>query len=167
MVCYVWIMCMVFPNQLYFPISGAPCTILLCSCLWCFSGGMQIVYFFAGPLSMIPTRSILVDFESSNVNFNADKLFGSISIVFLARSKLIEKSYFDYLPNIFQVILAFYDPCNMVANPGWPLRNLLALASVRWGVTRVQALCYRENRGGHLDLEHSPVLDIILPPKPG
>lgn len=66
-----------------------------------------------------------------------------------------------------QVILAFYDPSNLPANPGWPLRNLLALASVRWGVTRLQVLCYRENRSGQLDLEHSPVLDIILPATPG
>lgn len=52
---------------------------------------------------MILTRSILVDFESSNVNVNADKLFDSISIVFLARSKLIEKSYFDYLHMSFRL----------------------------------------------------------------
>ncbi|KAG0623166.1 hypothetical protein M758_3G153100 [Ceratodon purpureus] len=65
-----------------------------------------------------------------------------------------------------KVILAFYDPSNLPANPGWPLRNLLALASVRWGVTRLQVLCYRENRSGLLDLEHSPVLDIILPETP-
>lgn len=64
-----------------------------------------------------------------------------------------------------KIVLTFYDPSNLPANPGWPLRNLLALASVRWGVSRLQVLCYRENRSGQLDLEHSPVLDIILPAK--
>jgi ubiquitin-like modifier-activating enzyme ATG7 len=65
-----------------------------------------------------------------------------------------------------KVVLAFYDPCHLATNPGWPLRNLLALASVRWDVTRVQVLCYRERRG-QVDLEHCPVFDVALPSLPG
>ncbi|CAM6036490.1 unnamed protein product [Sphagnum compactum] len=64
-----------------------------------------------------------------------------------------------------KVVLAFYDPCHLATNPGWPLRNLLALASVRWDVTRVQVLCYRERRG-QVDLEHCPVFDVALPSLP-
>jgi ubiquitin-like modifier-activating enzyme ATG7 len=66
----------------------------------------------------------------------------------------------------WQVVLAFYDPCHLATNPGWPLRNLLALASVRWDVTHVQVLCYRERRG-QVDLEHCPVFDVALPSLPG
>lgn len=32
----------------------------------------------------------------------------------------------------FQVTLAVYDPCNFAQYPGWPLRNLLVLATQKW-----------------------------------
>ncbi|CAM6122251.1 unnamed protein product [Calypogeia fissa] len=61
-----------------------------------------------------------------------------------------------------KVVAAFYDPCNLRNNPGWPLRNLLALAVVRWGVTKLQVLAYREKRG-QIDLQLSLVMDVDLP----
>lgn len=61
-----------------------------------------------------------------------------------------------------KVVAVFYDPCNLRTNPGWPLRNLLALAVVRWGLTELQVLAYREKRG-LIDLELSLVINVELP----
>ncbi|KAK7263918.1 hypothetical protein RJT34_31517 [Clitoria ternatea] len=46
-----------------------------------------------------------------------------------------------------KIVFGFYDPCHLPNNPGWPLRNLLALISARWSLKSVQFFCYRENRG--------------------
>ncbi|OWM63484.1 hypothetical protein CDL15_Pgr026244 [Punica granatum] len=46
-----------------------------------------------------------------------------------------------------QLLFGFYDPCHLPNNPGWPLRNLLALIAARWNINKVRFLCYRENRG--------------------
>ncbi|OAE31696.1 hypothetical protein AXG93_3384s1700 [Marchantia polymorpha subsp. ruderalis] len=64
-----------------------------------------------------------------------------------------------------KVISAYYDPYNRTY-PGWPLRNFLALAVVRWEVTELRVLCYREKRG-FLDPELSLVVDVELPKIPG
>eukprot|EP00897_Mesotaenium_endlicherianum_P002215 jgi/Mesen1/2020/ME000148S01118 len=61
-----------------------------------------------------------------------------------------------------QVMLVFLDPCHLADNPGWPLRNLLALAAVRWNIRQLRVLCWRENRG-RPDLARCPVLEITLP----
>ncbi|KAK7404257.1 hypothetical protein VNO78_05000 [Psophocarpus tetragonolobus] len=49
--------------------------------------------------------------------------------------------------NAHKILFGFYDPCHLPNNPGWPLRNFLALISVRWNLNSVQFFCYRENRG--------------------
>lgn len=46
-----------------------------------------------------------------------------------------------------QLLFGFYDPCHLPNNPGWPLRNFLALICSRWDIKSVHFLCYRENRG--------------------
>lgn len=46
-----------------------------------------------------------------------------------------------------KLLFGFYDPCHLPKNPGWPLRNFLALICVRWSLKSVLFLCYRENRG--------------------
>ncbi|XP_061353295.1 ubiquitin-like modifier-activating enzyme atg7 isoform X1 [Gastrolobium bilobum] len=46
-----------------------------------------------------------------------------------------------------KILFGFYDPCHLPNNPGWPLRNFLALISLRWNLKSVQFFCYRENRG--------------------
>lgn len=46
-----------------------------------------------------------------------------------------------------QLLFGFYDPCHLPNNPGWPLRNFLALIYSRWNLKSVNFLCYRENRG--------------------
>lgn len=49
--------------------------------------------------------------------------------------------------NAHKILFGFYDPCHLPNNPGWPLRNFLALISARWNLNSVQFFCYRENRG--------------------
>jgi len=39
--------------------------------------------------------------------------------------------------------IGMVDPCGVGGHPGWPLRNLLALAVKRWGLSEVAVLCYR------------------------
>ncbi|KAL5772250.1 hypothetical protein ACOSQ2_012174 [Xanthoceras sorbifolium] len=46
-----------------------------------------------------------------------------------------------------KLLFGFYDPCHLQNNPGWPLRNLLALVFSRWNIKSVRFLCYKENRG--------------------
>lgn len=46
-----------------------------------------------------------------------------------------------------QVLFGFYDPCHLPNNPGWPLRNFLAVICFRWKVKLVRFLCYREKHG--------------------
>lgn len=60
-----------------------------------------------------------------------------------------------------KLLFGFYDPCHLPNNPGWPLRNFLALISVRWNLKSVRFLCYRENRG-FADLELSLVGEALI-----
>ncbi|CAI5965096.1 unnamed protein product [Closterium sp. NIES-64] len=59
------------------------------------------------------------------------------------------------------LLVAFFDPCHLPLSPGWPLRNLLLLASLRWQ-------CH-----GRINLHHShprtlPSVpsSLCLPPRP-
>ncbi|MBA0635942.1 hypothetical protein Godav_029798 [Gossypium davidsonii] len=60
-----------------------------------------------------------------------------------------------------KLLFAFYDPCHLPNNPGWPLRNFLALISARWNLKTVRFLCYRENRG-FADLNLSLVGEALI-----
>ncbi|KAK9814486.1 hypothetical protein WJX72_006655 [[Myrmecia] bisecta] len=64
-----------------------------------------------------------------------------------------------------EVCLAMADPCNLAANPGWPLRNMLLLAAKRWRCQQLRVVCVRELRG-KADPTVSIVLDVELPPLP-
>ncbi|XP_077252200.1 thiF family protein [Tasmannia lanceolata] len=46
-----------------------------------------------------------------------------------------------------KLLFGFYDPCHLPSNPGWPLRNFLALICSRWKMKKVHFLCYREKHG--------------------
>ncbi|CAA7040912.1 unnamed protein product [Microthlaspi erraticum] len=46
-----------------------------------------------------------------------------------------------------KLLFGFYDPCHLPSNPGWPLRNYLALIRSRWNLESVCFFCYRESRG--------------------
>lgn len=61
-----------------------------------------------------------------------------------------------------QVIIGFADPSSLDSNPGWPLRNLLALVQYRWKVTKVRVLCFREVLGKQ-DISASKLFTAQLP----
>jgi ubiquitin-like modifier-activating enzyme ATG7 len=61
--------------------------------------------------------------------------------------------------------LAFLDPSNDPAAPGWPLRNALLLAAARWRARSLRVLCLRARRG-RLDANASLVLRVALPDVP-
>ncbi|KAI8929240.1 hypothetical protein BC831DRAFT_497246 [Entophlyctis helioformis] len=54
------------------------------------------------------------------------------------------------------ITVGFVDPSGLAENPGWPLRNLLALVATRWRLSRVKSL--RRQR----DISASLVLDVSL-----
>lgn len=58
------------------------------------------------------------------------------------------------------MLFGFYDPCHE-KDPGWPLRNFLALISSRWNLKSVHFLCYRESRG-FMDMESSLVIEALI-----
>ncbi|XP_024993110.1 ubiquitin-like modifier-activating enzyme atg7 [Cynara cardunculus var. scolymus] len=62
-----------------------------------------------------------------------------------------------------KILFAFYDPCHLPNNPGWPLRNFLAFISARWNIKKVQFLCYRENHG-FADLGLSLIGEALVQP---
>ncbi|KAF9118329.1 Autophagy protein 7 [Mortierella sp. 14UC] len=61
-----------------------------------------------------------------------------------------------------QVIVGFADPSSLDSNPGWPLRNLLALLQYRWKVTKVRVLCFREVLGKQ-DISASKLFTAQIP----
>ena len=42
------------------------------------------------------------------------------------------------------IFVCFADPSNYPQAPGWTLRNLLVLVRQRWGLSKIQVLCYRD-----------------------
>ena len=60
------------------------------------------------------------------------------------------------------VVLAMADPSNLPANPGWPLRNLLALACARWCCSSLRVIAVR-GEPGRVNPQLSIVLDTVLP----
>lgn len=65
-----------------------------------------------------------------------------------------------------EFIVGFADPCTMPQNPGWPLRNFIALLACRRGpaVANMKILCWRDQvRIGKRDTSHSVVLNVKLP----
>ncbi|XP_077181803.1 ubiquitin-like modifier-activating enzyme ATG7 [Paroedura picta] len=77
------------------------------------------------------------------------------------------KNWDDFFPDPKEkVILAVYDPCNFAQYPGWPLRNLLVLATQQWGVHlhTVEVICFRDRTmQGARDISHSTIFEIELP----
>ncbi|XP_065918994.1 ubiquitin-like modifier-activating enzyme ATG7 [Dysidea avara] len=57
-----------------------------------------------------------------------------------------------------KVVVGFCDPCTLESNPGWPLRNFLALIAKQWSssVSQLSVLCFRDRtREGQRDVGHS------------
>ncbi|KAL3851845.1 hypothetical protein ACJMK2_015547 [Sinanodonta woodiana] len=71
----------------------------------------------------------------------------------------------EYLNKNTKVLFGFSDPCTLEGNPGWPLRNYLALISYYWypSLQEVEVLCFRcRIKDGNCDISHSIVLTVKL-----
>jgi hypothetical protein len=53
-----------------------------------------------------------------------------------------------------------FDPCCEPLTPGWPLRNMLLLAAVRWGVRALKVVCVRDSSAGRTKAERCFVLEV-------
>ncbi|KAL8800845.1 MAG: hypothetical protein Q9223_007207 [Gallowayella weberi] len=71
---------------------------------------------------------------------STSKLDYSWAVGLLAR---YETGFFDGVENTDRFV-CFADPSTYGEYPGWMLRNLLILVSKRWGLDKVQILCYRD-----------------------
>eukprot|EP00743_Colponemidia_sp_Colp-15_P005268 GILK01005667.1.p1 GENE.GILK01005667.1~~GILK01005667.1.p1 ORF type:complete len:681 (+),score=116.50 GILK01005667.1:36-2045(+) len=64
-----------------------------------------------------------------------------------------------------EVMLAFLDPCPLPSNPGWPLRNGLALVTAKLGIRgKLSVVCFRDVFI-HRNIERDPksiVIDVLL-----
>eukprot|EP00842_Homolaphlyctis_polyrhiza_P003791 jgi/Hompol1/4412/HPOL_003657-RA len=65
-----------------------------------------------------------------------------------------------------KIMFGFVDPSGLPENPGWPLRNLLALIATCWSLKSATILCLRESSKNRADLSGSIVLDVTLPSYP-
>ena len=63
------------------------------------------------------------------------------------------------------VYVIFADPSNAMEYPGWPLRNFLLLAAVRWKVPLLRVLCLRTAKG-RPNADFSLILEVKLPEIP-
>jgi hypothetical protein len=59
-----------------------------------------------------------------------------------------------------ELLLVMFDPCCEPLTPGWPLRNALLLAAVRWGLRRLKVLCVRDGSAGRAKAERCFVLEV-------
>ncbi|CAG8574281.1 11546_t:CDS:10 [Diversispora eburnea] len=56
-------------------------------------------------------------------------------------------------------MIGFADPSSLPNNPGWPLRNFLALVQNRWNICKIKVLCYKEIPGKK-DISQSRILTV-------
>lgn len=53
----------------------------------------------------------------------------------------------DFFFGNLQRTVGFVDPSPHRSMPGWPLRNLLTLLSIRFGVEEIRVLCWKNETG--------------------
>jgi ubiquitin-like modifier-activating enzyme ATG7 len=58
------------------------------------------------------------------------------------------------------VVLAMFDACHLPLTPGWPLRNALLLAAVRWRVRALRVVCVRDSAAGRAAPERCFVVEV-------
>ncbi|KAI4154370.1 MAG: hypothetical protein L6R39_001397 [Caloplaca ligustica] len=68
--------------------------------------------------------------------------------------------------DIADQFVCFADPSTYPEYPGWMLRNLLILIRKRWGLSKVQVLCYRDIQPRREDAQ-SLILNLTLGDSPG
>ncbi|KAK2163569.1 hypothetical protein LSH36_77g03008 [Paralvinella palmiformis] len=79
--------------------------------------------------------------------------------------RVLHLSQFDQLHNSGKkIMLGFCDPCTLKTNPGWPLRNFLALAANQWSSKlgdEITVICLRDRfKDGKRNVSHSILLKL-------
>lgn len=59
-------------------------------------------------------------------------------------------------------MVGFIDPSPKSTQPGWPLRNLLTLLAVRFGVRSIRILCWKDELGSATATSSKSVVARIL-----
>ncbi|GJV56476.1 ubiquitin-like modifier-activating enzyme ATG7 [Tanacetum coccineum] len=131
-------------------------------------------YWFAFPALVLDPPATLVDLRPASKWFTpeeikcskytsfADVPFFLVSISSNSHATIRPLKDFEACQSEgHKILFAFYDPCHLPNNPGWPLRNFLTFISARWNIKKVQFLCYRENHG-FADLDLSLVGEALI-----
>ncbi|XP_013775527.1 ubiquitin-like modifier-activating enzyme ATG7 [Limulus polyphemus] len=141
-------------------------------------------YWFAYPALIHPEKVVLLSPPLSLQNcFTADQIIQlqctydlledpedrSYFLVHINEAQSITvrplREYLDLKNEPGKLIVGFADPCTLKENPGWPLRNLLALVSYHWGKDRSEweVLCFRDRvKDGKRSSSHSLLLQVKL-----
>ncbi|CAI0557912.1 unnamed protein product [Linum tenue] len=101
-------------------------------------------YWFAFPALVLDPPATMVELKAASQWFTLDE---AESVSKACNEWRSSNSTADITPAIWQLLFGFYDPCHLPSNPGWPLRNLLALICSSWNLKSVDLFCYRESRG--------------------
>ena len=84
------------------------------------------------------------DFGSQNLSTTPGSPADGLEFTWVIGSlSSYEHGFFQDTPANDQFV-CFADPSNYDAYPGWMLRNLLVLVRRKWGLDKVQILCYRD-----------------------
>ncbi|EGF82859.1 hypothetical protein BATDEDRAFT_34488 [Batrachochytrium dendrobatidis JAM81] len=141
----------------------------------------KFYYWFAFP-ALLPTEPIVLDGPARSLvesygsemlalfqaEFNRFHTTSTTSGYFLIKAvddkvNIADVSQFEtFFSQDDKVTLGFVDPSGLSENPGWPLRNFLALVSYRWKLSKVTVVCYRESSKRRDDISASIVLDVTL-----
>lgn len=69
--------------------------------------------------------------------------------------------------SLYQRTVLFIDPSATASVPGWPLRNFLALLSVRFQVRKIRVICWRDELDEHAVGQRSIIGNVFLPDDEG
>ncbi|GAB2298600.1 Autophagy protein 7 [Dionaea muscipula] len=105
--------------------------------------------------------------EWRNSSITADVPFFLVSFAPNSQATIKHLSDWEaYQHESDKLLFGFYDPCHLPKNPGWPLRNFLALIYSRWQLSTVRFFCYRESCG-FADMDLSLVGEAIISAQQG
>ncbi|XP_028401486.1 ubiquitin-like modifier-activating enzyme ATG7 [Dendronephthya gigantea] len=142
----------------------------------------QFYYWFGFP-ALCPGRSIVMkgparpiadvftQNQVSSLQESYDKLRENCAVPYFLAKITNEKVSLDHIrnwdsfyeKNTDTVTVGFADPCTLLNNPGWPLRNFIAFISFHWGndLKSIRVICYRDRvRCGVREISHSIIVEF-------